>query len=151
MVKISHILVDGPNRVHVFTQLYYVHEIFGYSIRLIDPKFNQCIDFQVRSLTCLRHVDFFSPTSETCRPYQANTRRWSNVGLMLGHRLRRWPNIKPALGQRLVFSGIYHDNYPALLFCNLSRPTTSFLTSQTEWWKYARRQKNVNYTCLRFT
>ena len=25
----------------------------------------------------------------------ANTRRWNNVGLMLGHRRRRWPNIKP--------------------------------------------------------
>ena len=35
----------------------------------------------------------------------ANTGRWPNVGLMLGHRLRRWPNIDPALGQRLVIAG----------------------------------------------
>ena len=27
----------------------------------------------------------------------ANTIRWTNVGLMLGHRRRRWPNIKPAV------------------------------------------------------
>ena len=35
-----------------------------------------------------------------------NTRRWSNVGLMLAHRLRRWSNIKPTLLQRLVFAGV---------------------------------------------
>ena len=31
-----------------------------------------------------------------------NTSRWSNVGSMLGHRLRRWSNINPTMGQRLV-------------------------------------------------
>ena len=34
-----------------------------------------------------------------------NTRRSSNVGLSLAHRLRRWPNISLTLGQRLVFAG----------------------------------------------
>ena len=33
-----------------------------------------------------------------------NTRRWTNVGFMLAHRLRRWTNIKPVLGNRLVFA-----------------------------------------------
>ena len=37
--------------------------------------------------------------------HPANTRRWTNVGLMLAHRLRRWANIKPTLIQRLVFAG----------------------------------------------
>ena len=36
---------------------------------------------------------------------QANKKRWSNVRLMLAHRLRRWANINLALGQRLVFAG----------------------------------------------
>ena len=35
----------------------------------------------------------------------ANTRRWGNVGFMLGQRRRRWANIKPTLAQRLVFAG----------------------------------------------
>ena len=35
-----------------------------------------------------------------------NTRRWPNVGLMLGHGRRRWANIYPTLGQRLVIAGI---------------------------------------------
>ena len=35
----------------------------------------------------------------------SNTRRWTNAGLKLAHRLRRWPNINPALVQRLVFAG----------------------------------------------
>ena len=30
---------------------------------------------------------------------------WTNVVLMLGHRLRRWPNIKTTLVQGLVFIG----------------------------------------------
>ena len=34
----------------------------------------------------------------------ANTRHWTNVGLMLGHRLRRRPNINPTLVQCLVFA-----------------------------------------------
>ena len=35
----------------------------------------------------------------------ANTRYWSNVGLLLVLRLRRSPNNKPALDQCLVFAG----------------------------------------------
>ena len=35
----------------------------------------------------------------------ANTRRWPNVGLMLGQRRRRWANVCPTFVQRLVFAG----------------------------------------------
>ena len=35
----------------------------------------------------------------------ANTRRWRNVGLLLGQRLRRWHNNKTTLRQNLVFAG----------------------------------------------
>ena len=35
----------------------------------------------------------------------ANTRRWSNAGVILGQRRRQWANINPALGQRLVLAG----------------------------------------------
>ena len=35
----------------------------------------------------------------------ANTIRWTNIGLMLAHRLRLWANINPTLVQRLVFAG----------------------------------------------
>ena len=38
-----------------------------------------------------------------CSPPE-DTRRWTNAGLMLVHRLRRWTNIKTALEQRLVFT-----------------------------------------------
>ena len=34
--------------------------------------------------------------------YPENTRRFTNGGLMLAHRLRRWANIKPASVQHLV-------------------------------------------------
>ena len=39
--------------------------------------------------------------------FSANTRRWTNAGLMLGHRLRRWPNINTTLVRRLVFAGFF--------------------------------------------
>ena len=45
--------------------------------------------------------------------YPANTRRWSNVGLLLGHRLRRWPNIKPAL----IFVGYFGGASNSRLLC----------------------------------
>ena len=35
----------------------------------------------------------------------ADTRRWNNVGWMLGQRRRRWANIQPTLFQRLVPAG----------------------------------------------
>ena len=38
--------------------------------------------------------------------FQTNTRRWNNIGLMLGHRLRRWPNTKPTLFEWLVLAGL---------------------------------------------
>ena len=41
----------------------------------------------------------------------ANTRGWTNVVLMLAHRLRRWTSIKTTLVQRLVFTGVSHDCY----------------------------------------
>ena len=34
--------------------------------------------------------------------FPANTRRVTNVGLKLAHRLRRWANIKPTLARRLA-------------------------------------------------
>ena len=37
----------------------------------------------------------------------AKTRRSSNAGTKLAHRLRRWPNIVPALGERPVFAGTW--------------------------------------------
>ena len=33
---------------------------------------------------------------------KANTERWVNAGLILGHRRRRWPKIRPALGQHTM-------------------------------------------------
>ena len=41
-----------------------------------------------------------------CIRLPANTRRCTNVGLMLAHRLRRWLNINPTLVQRLEFVGL---------------------------------------------
>ena len=35
----------------------------------------------------------------------ANTIQWSEVDMMLAHRLRRWPNIKATLNQCIVFAG----------------------------------------------
>ena len=42
------------------------------------------------------------PTLGHCPAY---SRRWANVVLTLGHRLRRLPNVKTTLAQRLVFAG----------------------------------------------
>ena len=38
--------------------------------------------------------------------YLANKIHWTNVVLILAHRLRRWPNIKSTLDQYLVFSWV---------------------------------------------
>ena len=49
------------------------------------------------------HIKSISPSSLLpIRTQPTRTRRLTNVGLMLVHRLRRWPNIKPALVKRLV-------------------------------------------------
>ena len=36
---------------------------------------------------------------------RSRTRCWTNVVLMLAHRLRRWSNLKPTLAERLVYAG----------------------------------------------
>ena len=46
-----------------------------------------------------------NPSLTRCHP--ATTRKSTNPGLMLGHRLRRWPNIKLVLVQRLGFPRIW--------------------------------------------
>ena len=38
--------------------------------------------------------------------FPAGTRRWTNVGLLLGQRRRRWANIKPTLVQGPVPAGL---------------------------------------------
>ena len=45
------------------------------------------------------------------RPH-GGVRRWTNAGLMLGHRLRRWPNIKPALVSCLLGRRLSYNNAP---------------------------------------
>ena len=44
------------------------------------------------------------------RYFPARTKRWTNVGLLLAHRLRRWPNIKPTLVQRPATVGLGFSN-----------------------------------------
>ena len=48
------------------------------------------------------------PTRVGERTSPSNTRRVSNVGSMLVHRMRRWPSIEPTLGERLEFAGSRH-------------------------------------------
>ena len=51
-------------------------------------------------------------TDKSIHADSANAKDWSNVGLMLGQRLRCRSNIKPALGQRLVFAaGSWEPDY----------------------------------------
>ena len=40
----------------------------------------------------------------------ANTRHWTNAGLLLAQHLRHWPNISPALVQCLVLAGVLLDD-----------------------------------------
>ena len=37
--------------------------------------------------------------------WPSTTRRWPNVGVLLGHRRRRWANNYLTLGRRIVFAG----------------------------------------------
>ena len=60
------------------------------------------------------------------------SRDWTNVGLLLVHRLRRWTNIKPTLDQRIVFADF-----------TLSR--TAFVT------RHGRRQVTVTARDVRVT
>ena len=58
------------------------------------------------SIMCI-HIKSYHPVHYYLRIQPTRTRRLTNVGLMLVHRLRRWPNIKPALVKRLV-SAVYY-------------------------------------------
>ena len=57
----------------------------------------------------------------------ANTRRWTNVGLLLGQRRRRWPNSKPALGRSIVLRANFVHR-----LCSQAHPSFT-LSSDTTW------------------
>ena len=58
------------------------------------------------SIMCI-HIKSYDPVHYYLRTRTTRTRRLTNVGLRLVHRLRRWPNIKPALVKRFV-SAVYY-------------------------------------------
>ena len=64
------------------------------------PTLNQ---YRFMSCDCWVWVDELHGVC--CTSFPANTRRWTNAGLMLAQRRRRWANITPALAQRLVSHG----------------------------------------------
>ena len=49
-----------------------------------------------------------------------NTRHWTNVVLMLGHRLRQWPSIKATLGEWLAVMDDWEGRHEGVLWstCN---------------------------------
>ena len=61
---------------------------------LIGPRYN-IILLHFRSEEQWQHSNNIGSMYPHFHP--ANTRYWTNVGLMLAHRLRRWPNSKPTL------------------------------------------------------
>ena len=65
-----------------------------------------CTNTAVASLEAVTAY-FSSKTVSTDRSSSpVSTINWSNVGLLLGQRLRRWPNNKPTLVQCVVFAGL---------------------------------------------
>ena len=54
-------------------------------------------------------------------PHTANTRRWPNVGLMLGQRRRRWASISPTVGQRIVFAGLSNNDISVVTKCTVHK------------------------------
>ena len=61
--------------------------------------------------------------------HTANTRRWSNVILMLGQRRRRWANIKIALYQLLVFA--VQPHLPSIYMGNTRAWTATYSSNLT--------------------
>ena len=78
-----------------------------------------------------------------------NTRSWTNIGLMLAHRLQRWPSIKPTLVQRLWFVSLVLTSLLFSTFC-VHRRRLSFVWNQRKvrWFEVKTRQEL--YPCSRF-
>ena len=87
-----------------------------------------------------------------------NTRRQTNVGLMLGHRLRRWPNIKPTLVWRLVFAGTLEltcRSAAQTWGCRVTRGQLSGHDLCSGWSQAPRipacRKTSTSFSCARFS
>ena len=63
----------------------------------------------------LQNLSWLNPASMIC---------WSNIGLLLAHRLWLWPNSKPMLGQCLMLAGkvIIHGGFHAINFWCRDQP-----------------------------
>ena len=84
----------------------------------------QCFVFELLGIPfCCAWKDIHD---SNCFP--VDTRRWSNVGLTLVHRLRRWTNFKPTLIQRLVSAGLYLKSKQLLhlLYCSTGYDITTY-------------------------
>ena len=97
--------------------------IIGTAVRgLTKVWYSRNISQQLWStIPCVNHCDWSWAAviyfSGVCYTFRAKTGRWTNVSLLLGHRLRCWPNIKPTLanvprvpGYVWVY-GVIHDMY----------------------------------------
>ena len=73
-----------------------------------DDKYPPRTGFEPGTPRLQAPVDTYEPSgpaNEMRRPHPASTRRWPNVGLMLGQHRERWPSIMLTLDQCLVFAG----------------------------------------------
>ena len=80
-------------------------------------------------------------TDQLANATSANSRLWTNVGLMSAHRLRRWTNIKTTLGQQIVFGSVCghlksrHNNTNGVLnsYIAISRPAGLMRRNYKTW------------------
>ena len=76
-----------------------------------------------------------SSRMRTVRDAPRVTRRWPDVGLMLGQRRKRWPSINPTLGQRLVLAGVW-DGIDGRMMTWKMQPGRQPRTISNHCWKY---------------
>ena len=75
---------------------------------IINSSLFQCGDFRCQSMTSIDvRIKSIPALKGLTHRVSAQTKRLTNVGLMLVHRLRRWPNIKSTLVQRIAFAVVY--------------------------------------------
>ena len=124
--KVSqHLLIDYTCFAHCMTFLHSLESVLTLRrtlVRLHNPAFELCQNqrFTVIGLSIEVPTRWQRPWSgithrrqwrytqsycvnRGCRP--ADTRRWPNIGSLLGQRRRRSPTINPTLGQRLCLLG----------------------------------------------
>ena len=109
-------------------------------VHTLPPSWSRPTDYRAE------WIQYALPDQHANERGQANTRRWTSAGLMLGQRRSRWATIGPALGQCLTLAVSVDKQHCVLHIAVVPKRNNKF-----RWIQNLRPVRVVNDSCCKVT